>query len=387
MREWRDIGLVGGWQVTASVCFYAIFAATAFVRTEFGVSRTLVGVAVTAALLGYILLLFPAGAVVDAYGERLSMVGGLGALALAMVVVGLAPSFPLLLVALVLVGGAYATAMPATNRAVVTAAPPGRRNLAMNVKQVGVTVGSGSGALLITAAASRGDWRLGFLVAAVVAAVVAVAFGLGFEGEAGSGSLSLPDVRGLFGDPAYRTLVLSGLFFGATVFTTTGYVVLDMTESVGAAAGVAGATLALLQVTGSVGRLAGGYVADRLPWSDAVANARVLAVQAFLTAALFVAVTVVDAPIPAAATFAVLGLFVLGFPGIYYGCLTAIVDEGEVGAATAGGQTTINAGGLVAPPLFGYLADTAGYDAGWLALAAVAVLGGLCVSRLALRRD
>lgn len=385
MREWRDIGLVGGWQVTASICFYSIFAATAFVRAEFDISRTMVGIAVTAAMLGYILMLFPAGAVVDAYGERLSMIGGLGALAAAMLIVWQAPSFPLLLVALLLVGAAYATAMPATNRAVVTAAPAGRRNLAMNVKQVGVTAGSGAGALLITAAAIHGDWQLGFLVAAVVAVVVTVAFTLGFEGAPGSGSLSFPDVRGLFGDPAYRTLVLSGLFFGATVFTTTGYVVLHMTESVGAAAGLAGATLALVQVTGSAGRLAGGYVADWLPWSDAVANSRVLVVQAVLTALLFGAVTVVDSPIVATATFAVLGVFVLGFPGIYYGCMTAIVDDDEVGAATAGGQTTINTGGLLAPPLFGYLADTAGYDAGWLALAAFALLGGLCVSRLALR--
>ncbi|WP_348609835.1 MFS transporter [Halobaculum rarum] len=379
MREWRGVGLVGGWQVSASVCFYAVFATTAFLRADFGLTRFRTGLAVTAVIAGYTLSLFAAGAVVDAYGERLPMVGGLLAMGVGCVAVAVAPSYPLVLASLVLLGVAYATAMPATNRAVLVVAPEGRRNLAMNVKQVGVTVGSGLSAGLITVAGAGGDWETGFLVAAAVAVVVALAFARDYEDRAGSGTLSMPDVRGLLSGRGYRGLLVAGFFLGAAVFTTTGYVVLHMTDAVLASATVAGGTLAAVQVTGSLGRLGGGAVADRLATPAVAANARVLFVQAVVSVVGFVAVTLVGGPLVAAAAFALLGFFVLGFPGMYYGCLTALVDDDEVGAATAGGQTAINLGGLVAPPAFGYLADTGGYALGWYTLAGCAALAAVAL--------
>ncbi|MFD1633752.1 MFS transporter [Haloplanus ruber] len=383
MRGWRGVGLVSGWQTVASLCFYAIFAATAFLRDDFGLSRTLVGVTITATMLGYTLLLFVMGALVDGYGERPVMIGGLLALGAGTTGVAVAPSYPALLVALLVIGGAYAAAMPATNRAVLAVAPPGRRNLAMSLKQVGVTVGSGLGAVLVTwIAATRFAWRGGFFVAAATAILVAVAFGYWYRGDGGHGSLGLPDVRGLLARPDYRTLAAAGFFYGGTIFTTTAYVVLYLTESTRVAAGVAGTTLALVQLTGSVGRIGGGALVDRLPGSDARASALVLCGQSLGGAACLAAVTLVDGPLAAAAGFGALGLFLFGIPATYYACMTALVPTDRVGEATAGGQLTINAGGLVAPPAFGYLVDTAGYTAGWSALAAGGALAALLVGWL-----
>lgn len=384
-RSWRGVGLVSVWQTTASLCFYAIFAATAAVRETFTVSRTLVGVAVTAVMVGYTAFLFLTGAAVDSYGERPVMVGGLFALGAGTVGIGIAPTYLLLLLALVAVGGVYATAMPATNRAVLAVAPTGRRNLAMNVKQVGVTAGSGLSALVVTAAATTAfGWRAGFLTIGVVSVAVGLAFAWGYPGgDGGGGSLSLPSMGPLWSMSDYRALVVAGFFLGAAVFTTTGYVVLHLTESVGTPATVAGLTLALVQITGSVSRIVSGAVADRLPGPAELATARVLLVQAVCAAAAFVAVTVAADPLPAVVAFAVLGLFILGFPGIYYGVMTALVPEEQVGAATAGGQTALNAGGLLAPPAFGYLADTVTYDAGWLALAGCSVVAAVVVGSIA----
>jgi len=385
MRGWQGVGLVAGWQTVASLCFYAIFAATAFLRTDFGLSRTLVGLTITVTMLGYTLLLFVMGAAVDGYGERPVMVGGLLVLALGAAGVAVAPSYPALLAVLLVLGGAYATAMPATNRAVLAVAPPGRRNLTMSIKQVGVTVGSGLGAIAVTwTAATRFGWRSGFLLAAAAGVAVAVAFGHWYRGDDGTGSMGLPDVRGLLARPDYRVLVAAGFFYGAAILTTTAYVVLYLTESVGAAAGVAGSVLALVQLTGSAGRIGGGALVDRLPFDDARASALVLVGQSVLGVACLVAVTAVDGPLVAAASFAVLGLFVFGIPATYYACMTALVPADRVGEATAGGQLTINAGGLVAPPTVGYLVDTAGYTTGWLALAGGVAVAALLVGRLAL---
>jgi predicted MFS family arabinose efflux permease len=256
----------------------------------------------------------------------------------------------------------------------------------MNVKQVGVTAGSGLGAVLVTAAAgTRYGWRVGFGVAAVLALGVAVVFAFSYDGRGGTGVLTPPDVRGLAGLDGYAPLVAAGFFLGGAVFTTTGYVVLHLTESVGTAAAFAGLVLAAVQVTGSVGRLVGGSVADRLASSDARAAAQVLVGQAALAVVAFGGVVAAGTPRTAAVAFAVLGLFILGFPGVYYACLTALVPDEQVGAATAGGQTALNLGGLAAPPLFGLLADTVSYDAGWTLLAGCAAVAGLLL--LGLARD
>src|SRR6056297_1152247 len=89
-RSWRSVATVTGWQTTASLCYYTIFAATGFFRDAFSLSESLVGLFLTAAMLGYTLMLFPSGAAVDGLGEKRLMTVGLASLAVAAVGVSLA---------------------------------------------------------------------------------------------------------------------------------------------------------------------------------------------------------------------------------------------------------------------------------------------------------
>lgn len=380
LKRWRGVGAVAGWQVAASTCFYAAFAATAAFRETFGLSRAVVGLAVTATLLGYTVALLPAGALVDARGDRPVMIAGLVGLGVGAVGVGAAPGTPLLFLALVFVGACYSVGMPATNRAVVRVAPPGAHGLAVNLKQVGVTAGSGLGAVLVTAAATLTlGWRAGFLAAGAFALAGAGWYALRADrsGDDGSGSVDLPDLAALRTVPGYAALVAAGFFLGAAIFATTGHIVLHMREAVRAGPGLAGLTLAGVQVAGSVGRLGGGWVADRLPGPDASSAAVVLLGLTLLSVAGFLVVAVVGSPALATVAFLVLGVGIVGFPGLYYACLTAMVPEEQMGGATAIGQFVLNLGGLVAPPAVGYLADTATYRVAWLGLAAAAGVAAL----------
>jgi MFS family permease len=372
---WRTIGVVTGWQLAASLCYYAPFAATPFLRSEFGLSRALVGVVVTALTLGYTAALFPAGGLVDGLGEHRVLVGALLALGAGAVGVTVAPSYPLLLGAAVLLGAAYAPAMPGTNRALVRRVAASRRGLAMGVKQVGVTGGSGLSALIVTGLAGILTWRAGFQALAVLAVVVALAFAVAYRGEAGSGGLSWPALGALRATRAYLALVAAGAFLGASLFTTVGYAILYLTESTGAAVVLAGAALALAQVAGSAGRVLAGALADRLPCRGARGPLAVLGGQAALAGGCFLALGAGAPRLPVAvALLAGLGFTALGLTGVYYSTLTDLVAPEEVGAATAGGQTALNAGALLAPPAFGALADTFSYGAGWLALAGCAAV-------------
>ncbi|MWG34560.1 MFS transporter [Halomarina oriensis] len=383
-RNWRSVATVAGWQAAASLCYYTIFAATGVIRDVFSLSETLVGVFLTAALLGYTVGLFPSGAAVDGFGEKRTMVVGLIALAVAAVGVSLAPSYPLLLGAGCLLGAAYSTAMPASNRAIVVSAPPGRQGLAMGLKQVGVTAGSAVASLLVTGIAAVAVWKLGFWVVAALAGGYALSFAVLYDGSPGNGSLALPDLSGLWANRAYVLLVLAGLFVGASIFSMLGYTVLYVQDAVGQSAAVGGAVLALTQVTGSAGRIGAGSLADRL--GGATGAATVALGQMALAVALFTTIAVGDWSFPVVVVlFVGLGLSIHGSTGVFYSCLSDLVDDGDIGGATAGGQTAINVGGLLAPPLFGLLVETSGYDLAWGLLAATTLAATLLL--LAVRRQ
>jgi MFS family permease len=370
----KTVATVTLWQVAASVCYYTVFAATPFFRATFGLDGFRVGLVVTTLTLGYAVFLFPFGAAVDAYGEKRLLVVGLVGLSAGTLAVTLARSYPTLLLATFLLGTMYGTAIPGTNKAIYNRITGGRVNFAVGVKQVGVTAGSAVSAVLVTGVgATRYGWQGGFVAAAGVGVLVAVLFTVSYPAGSGSGELSLPDIGDLVAFRPYRLLAIAGLFLGACLFTTVGYTVLYVHERVGASIAFAGVVLAGVQVAGSVGRVVSGWLGDVLPGSPQRRTAGILLVQAVGGTVVLAAVPLIDSTVGVVLAFLLLGLFVLGFTGMYYSTMGTFVSTAEMGSATAGGQLALTAGALVAPPAFGYLVDVAGYRAAWLFLA---VLGG-----------
>lgn len=375
---WRTVSLVTLWQVSASICYYTVFAATPFFRDAFGLSRFEVGIVVTTLTLGYAIFLLPVGALTDRFGERRTLSLGLVGLAAGMLLVAGASSYALLLAAVFLLGSVYSTAMPGTNKAVYDSVAAGKQNTAMGIKQVGVTGGSGISALLVTGLAGYFFWQIGFLIAAALGVVVAIGFYALYRGESG-GTASYPDLRGLTRNRAYVLLAVSGLFLGAALFTTTGYTVLYVEESIGGSVAFGGVVLAVVQLFGSGGRLLGGWLSDALPGDPRTRIGGILLVQTVASAGLFLVVARTSTPTNAGIAFAALGFFVLGFTGVYYSCMATLVSADRMGSATAGCQLTLTAGALFAPPAFGYLADTLDYRASWTLLAVVCLVAAALV--------
>lgn len=382
VKTWKIVTLVTGWQVAASLIYYAVFAATPFFRAELEVSRFLVGVVITAVTLGYAISLLPIGALTDKFGERRILTWGLLGISVAAVGVAVSWSYITLLVAVFLVGALYGTAMPGTNKAIFNKVPSNRLNFAMGVKQVGVTAGSGISAVLVTWIAGILFWEAGFYLAAGFAVAIAILFFVLYPPVEGTSEATYPDFRRLSQNRPYRSLVIAGFFLGAAIFTTTAYTVLYMEESIGTSVAIGGAVLALVQVTGSLGRVISGWICDRLPGSQRRRTAGVLLAQTTAGTVTFIAVMLAGSELLAAISFAVLGFFVLGNTGVYYSCLGSLVSSDEVGGATGGGQLAITSGGLFVPPLFGLAADTVGYWASWTLLALLVGLAGIFIIRV-----
>jgi MFS family permease len=379
----RPLAAILAWQVTASTCYYAVFASTPFLRDAFALSRFQVGLVVTALTLGQMTFLFPAGAAVDGFGEGRVLFAGLLGLAAATLGIGLAGSLPAVGLAAFGLGFAYAVSMPGTNRAVFESIPVDRRNLGMGVKQVGVTAGSAISSVGIPIlAVSRFGWQAGFLVAATLAVLVAVGFTTLYSGSEGSGGFELPSVGGVGGDASYLLLVVCGLFLGSALFVTSSYTILYLNEAVGVPVTLAGATLAGMQAAGSGGRVLFGELVDRLSVDDARSTSGLLFGQAVVVAVCVFGLAAVDGVLPTVGVSLVFGFFIFGFTGVYFSAIGAFVPDDEVGGASAAPQTALNVGALVAPPAFGLVADGPGYRVGWAVVGAVVILAALLLGRI-----
>lgn len=383
-RYWRLVSLVTAWHVAASVCYYAVFAGTTLLRDAFSLSAVSVGLVVTSLTLGYATFLLPLGVATDRFGERRTLSVGLCGLALGVTLIAVAPTFALVLVASFLLGSFYGVATPGTNKAIFDNVTPSRQHRAIGIKQVGPPLGSAIGSVLVTGLVGAFFWQMGFLVAAAVGVTTAAIFYATYTGG-GTSDAAYPGFRGLLGNRSYTLLLAAGTCLGAAFYTTTGYTVLYVEESVGAAVAVGGAVLATLQVFSSAGRVVAGWLGDTLPGRPATRVGSILSAQALGGGVLFLLVPAAETPAEAVVVFSLLGLFALGSVGLYYSLISIVVPEDDIGSASAGGQFAATLGGLLAPPAFGYLIETIGYGAGWGFLGLLSLLAVGLVTVVVLR--
>ncbi|RAW45808.1 MFS transporter [Halorubrum sp. 48-1-W] len=373
-RFWRIVTAVTVWHVAASVCYYTVYAGTPLFRDAFDLTGLEVGIVIAALTLGYAVSLLPFGIATDRFGEKPTLTVGLVGLSVGVLGVAIAPTYPLLLFAAFLLGSMYGSATPGTNKAIFDRIEPGKHHRAIGIKQVGPTVGSAVGALLVTGAAGTFFWQFGFLAAGAVGLVTAAVFFRVYR-RSSSGEATSPDFRALSSNRPYLVLLLAGVCLGSAFYTTTGYVTLFVGESVGTSVAVAGVVLASTQVAGSIGKVAVGTLADVLPGPARVRTGGILAVQAAGGGALYFLVPAAETAIAAGVVFAGIGVLVLASTGLYYSCLSTLVEEEKLGAASAAGQLAVTVSGLFAPPAFGYLVDVSGYAAAWSFLGALSIAG------------
>jgi MFS family permease len=130
----------------------------------------------------------------------------------------------------------------------------------------------------------------------------------------------------------------------------------------------AGVVFSVAQISGALGRVLWGVVADHLFRPRSVLAA--LGLVMILCGAVLASVT---SAWPAAAVIAVCAIYgatAVGWNGVFLAEVARLAPEGRVAFLTGGTQFFTFAGVLVGPPLFGAIASLAGsYGAGFVATA------------------
>lgn len=240
------------------------FLIPALVRDD-GLSLAQAGVVAAAPTVGVMLMLVVWGAIADRRGERVVLLTGLGATALAglgAVLAARTGSVSLLTLALLVGGAAAASTSSASGRVVVGWFPPQRRGLAMGIRQMAQPVGVGIAAVSIATVADRQG-----ITAALLVPTLAALLALGVVAAVVLDPPRPPRPVG-GGDNPYRDdrflarIHLVSVLLVVPQFTVWTFALVWLVQDRGWSAAAAGALVGAAQIAGALGRIAAGQLSD-----------------------------------------------------------------------------------------------------------------------------
>lgn len=368
-----------------------------FLVPALDIGYTAASLLVVVFFLTYSLVQLPIGPLSDVYSTRHLLAGGMVVLAIGIALVAVAPSFPLMLVGMVVAGIGGSTYHP-TGMAIISDIESNETHgRSMGVHGLFGSAGTVTAPLLMVAVASAFNWRTALLGGGVLGMLFAVVLFVGYpriypgSTESSPRTDSLVDaIRTTFtGGPetvgvrdrlrrasvylrSPLSLKLGALFVvvGAEVRAIQTFTAPFATAATGQGEAFGGTMLAITMVTAGIASMIAGYGVDQVDRGR-------LALVCFLGTAVAIAALVL---LPLSALLAPVGFAILGIV-LYsvYPVANAIAasasTEGTSGSLFAVTNTASAVGGAFGPFLLGIIADIASLNAAFLAAAGVAGAG------------
>ena len=378
--------------VTLAIQAFTSLAATATsvlapeIARDIGLPAKLIGVFVGLVYLGSMLASLASGGYIERYGSiRVSQICvllcGIG------VALVCAPPWALV-VAPVMIGLGYGPITPASSHLLVRTAPPKRMALTFSIKQTGVPLGAALAGAVMPALALALGWRGALLV--VVAAGVAIALMAQSSRRALDTDLHperrvslatvLAPLKLIMRSSTLIELALTAFVYAAAQMCLMSFLVVYLTEALGASLLAAGLALTAANLGGIVGRISWGAVADR--W---VKPRRMLGILGVIAGCCGVATASFDASWPHPALLAICALFgasAIGWNGVQLAEIARHAPPGQAGAITGAAGFVTFAGVVMGPPAFAALAAVSGsYGTGFVVFGATSLACGLWLLR------
>lgn len=331
----------------------------AFVRADYGVSYTELGIALTMFNVVSAVLQTPAGFLIDRIDARLSLVAGLVLGAVGYMVAALVDSFWVLVAMFALVGVGNTVYHPADYALLSHRISPERVSQAYSVHTFAGMLGSAAAPVSLLLMQNLFGWRGAFFGAAILGFVVAAIL---FMQRDPAPQAPAGKPRATADSGATRRLLLSKpilmsvLFFmllSISSFGVQNYSVVALGALYGTAPVTANTALSVYLVLSAAGVLAGGWIAGRTTRHGIVA--------AFGLAATAFALTLLGIVDP----HTLLLILVMSFAGFCFGAIMpsrdmlvrAITPPGAFGKVFGFVTNGFSLGGIISPLIFGPLMD------------------------------
>ena len=365
----------------------ALAAVAPEVALALGVSPALIGYQVGVLYVGAMLSALVGGGLARRLGATRT-----SQLALWLVCAGCLVSalgtLPALAAGAVVMGLGYGITNPAASQLLARAPTRRNMNLIFSIKQCGVPIGGVLSGAIVPALALAFGWQASLVGCALLLIGLSLAIGrvrrdwdTDRDPAAPVMAAPLASLALVWRHGALRWLSFASFAYSAVQLSLTGFLVTYLVAEVQLSLLLAGTILALTHAAGAAGRLAGGWLADRMRSGTAalIANGTVAVGGAVATAAIMA-----GWPVWAiAAATSIFGFSAIGWNGVYMAVIARQSAPHEVGIATGGSLSITFAGVIVGPSAFAALHDQAGlsYGAGYALLALVTALGVACIVR------
>lgn len=354
--------LLAAGMAAGTVIVQVIGVLAPFLIADLGLSRSQLGLLVTASAGMGAVASLPAGRVTDALGGRRVLAGTFGAATLGLVTLALAPSFPWAMGATLVAGVGNAACNPSTNKLLAVHLSLGQRGLITGVKQSGVQVGYVLAAALLPTGALVLGWRPAVgLAAAVVGAVMTLAYRL-IPPDPPSAPPSPAGAGPYRYTPAIRWLAVYGFLMGAGVAGVVSYLPLYAHEVLGLSVTAAGGVAAFASLVG---------VPARIIWSRQSERVGHFSSPLLLIALLSVVATLAIWGSAAAVPLLWVGAFAAGISLLAWNAVgmlavVAVAETRHTGRASGLVLFGFLAGFMSSPVVFGLSVDSTGsYGPGW----------------------
>ncbi|MFC2036142.1 MFS transporter [Chloroflexota bacterium] len=242
-----------------------------FIRDDFVLDYTQIGWIVSAFTLAYGISQLPAGWLADRLSLRTIITIGISGVALCGLLVGLSPTYVMLVIFLMLLGVMGGSYHPAASPLVSTLVVPEKQGQALGLHQIGGTASFFLTPLIAVGIAAALGWRGSFIVLAVPTMVFGIILYLvlgkrGYTGKAQKDVTNKP-TAGPSEVILWRRLVpviILGIAPQVLLFSVMSFIPLFVVDYFGRGEEAAAGFLALYHSSGLWAGLLGGYLSDRI---------------------------------------------------------------------------------------------------------------------------
>lgn len=376
-------------QAAAAWAVLALAAMAPEMGRALDIPPSLIGIQIAIVYAGAMVTSLVGGALVRRLGaartSQMAMMAVVAGCALALM-----PSLTAIALASVLIGLGYGMTNPPSSHLLIRASAPSNRNLIFSIKQTGVPLGGMIAGLTAPVLALEFGWQAAMVAVALAACLLAASLQPARAGWDSDRDHRAPwgenPLRGLgliWHRRDLRYLSLTGFAFAFVQLCLTTFLVTLLVADTGIDLVEAGIMLSLVQVSGVIGRLLWGVVADWL--KNGIATLIGLGAVMALGA---MAVTLFSPDWPRFGIIAVLlvfGLTASGWNGIYLAELARRVPPSEISRATGASLFFTYGGVLVGPPFFTLVHSQIGFYTLTHVTTALAALFGIAMLVLARR--
>lgn len=351
----------------------------AIIGNDLNLTMFQIGLFPAALFLGQSLVSIPSGILTDKIGSKRMLLIISSTLSVSFYLITFSSSFLAIFILIILAGFSYGASHPSTNKGVNTWFDLQYRGTAMGVKQMGVTVGSASAALLLIPLATRFSWQVALLIAASILLITGVFFYFNYrERLEPDGNIKMPvgnDILKIFLHKKLMLITISAMLLSGSQTILNTFIVLYAYESLGLSLILAGVLLGIAEFGGAVGRIGWGWLSDNVFSGQRIIILMIISILVGVQ-------SIVISLIPAGTSFYVIciiifvfGLGASGFNGIWMNATSEVVPPSFSGTATGVSITISSWGAILFPPVFGLIRDyTGSYFFGWWLIIIIMVL-------------